>query len=206
MRRLVVLLLFLPAFAEEADVEALVRKAMEAYRAGRKHDAVDLLTKAANLIQKEGERGLVAFLPAAPEGWRREEVQSSSGTWGSGESAFQWTQVDVEYVRGEEEEQVRVKVSISSSPVVVQAQKPMVDMLRNEQYLAMVNQDPDRKMKVFTKDGWNGFTVVEKEGSASLTALTEKLVCNIEAPSGDARLLGQFIGLLDWRGLGESVR
>jgi hypothetical protein len=190
---------------QPADVESLVRKAMEAYRAGRKQEAVDLLTKAANLIQKENERGLVAFVPAAPQGWKREEVQSSSGTWGSGEAALQWTQADAQYLE-EGKEEPGVRIILSSSPMLVDGHKDMVEQMKNDQFLAMMNQDPNRSVKRFSRDGWAGCITAEKGGATTLVALKDKLVCQIEVPGGDAKVLDRFAALVDWPGLAGAVR
>jgi len=195
---------FLPARADEAEVTKLVEKAMAAYRDGRKQEAVDLLQKAAALIQKENEKGLAAFLPAAPEGWKREPLQTSSGVWGSGEDTFQWTQVEATYVRERGEEQV--KITISSSPVLLESMKPLAEMMKNAQYLAMMNQDPNRSVKPFSRDGWSGMRQVEKGGTAMVMGTTAKLMAQVDAPGGDEKLLDRFTGLIDWKGLAGAVR
>lgn len=195
---------FAPVRAEEADVAKTVEKAMQAYREGRKQEAVELLQKAAAMIQKENEKGLVAFLPAAPKGWKQEPVQTSSGVWGGGADTFQWTQVEATY--REEKGEGEVKITLSSSPTLVESMKPLVEMMKNEQYRQMMNQDPDRKVAPFSRDGWSGMVQHEKGGTASVLAMSGKLMCQIEVPGGDAKLLDRFTGLVDWKGLAGAVR
>ncbi len=187
---------------DDGGVEDLVNQALEAYRSGKKQQAAELLQKAASLIQKEGEQGLASFVPEAPEGWEREDIDSQSGTWGSGGQSFQWTQVSTRYKKGECE----VRLTISSSPQLLQAQKAMVDALQNEQYRKMMNSDPDRKVDLFSRDGWSGMTQIEKGGDISRFAIGEKLMCQIEISSGDEATLEQFSGLIDWSGLGAAQR
>ncbi|GEM_PF-5438116 len=194
--------LSIPVWCEEGDVEDLVNRGLEAYRAGRKQEAADLLQKAASLVQKEGAQGLASFLPPAPEGWTREEIDSQSGTWGSGGEAFQWTQAAVDYHHGED----HVRLTFSSSPQLIEAQRAMVDMMQNEQYRKAMNMDPNRSVDLFNRDGWAGMTQIEKGGDASIMAFTDKLMCQIEVQSGAEELLGQFADLLDWAGLAASAR
>lgn len=205
MRALPVVLclaLSLPAWCDDENVEDLVNRALEAYREGKKNEAADLLQKAASIIQKEGEQGFATFAPAAPEGWTRGEVQSDSGTWGSSGQTFQWMQVSAEYTKGD----TQLTLTISSSPQLLEAQKGMVTMMQNEQYLKAMNMDPDRKVTVFSRDGWSGWTEVEKEGRVSRFAITDKLMCQLEMPAGDEATINQFSDLLDWKGLAGAVR
>ncbi len=196
------LCLSISALGDDGGVEELVNQALDAYRSGKKQQAAELLQKAASLIQREGEQGLASFVPAAPEGWERDDIDSQSGTWDSGEQSFQWTQISTAYRKGD----CRVKLMISSSPQLLQAQKAMVDMLQNEDYRKMMNSDPSRKVDLFARDGWSGFTQTEKDGDVSRFALTEKLMCQIEISSGDEAALEQFSGLIDWGGLGAAQR
>lgn len=191
-----------PAWADGEGVEDLVNRALEAYREGNKGEAADLLQKATSLIQKEAEVGLVGFLPPAPEGWERNEVDSESGTWGAGRQVFQWMQASVEYLRGD----TVVRLTISSSPQLIEAQRSMVEMMQSEEYRNAMNMDPSHKVNLFQRDEWSGVDQVDKNGGVSRIALTKKLLCHIEITRGDAATLEQFSNLIDWKALAESVR
>lgn len=193
--------LTLPAWCDEG-VEDLINQAIEAYREGRKQEAADLLQKAAGLIQKEGERGFASFLPPAGDGWERGEVDSQSGTWGSGGQTYQWTQVSADYTKGD----ARVEISISSSPQLIEAQKAMAEMVKDEGYRAAMMADGEQKIDLFTRDGWSGWTQVEKDGNATRWAISEKLMIQIEVSGGDEATLNRFSDQLDWAGLAASAR
>ena len=100
------------------ETEKLIEGGLQAYRKGHHQAAVEMLQKAINKIQKEGTRSLADFLPKV-DGWKADEPDSSSGSWGAGDQQFQWSQVDCTYRDGD----AKVEVTITNSPMLVQSQQ-----------------------------------------------------------------------------------
>ncbi|MHC5044567.1 MAG: hypothetical protein ACYTGI_19590 [Planctomycetota bacterium] len=73
----------------KASVETLIQEGLASYKAGKHQAAIQSLQKAIGLIQQSAAKGLMSFLPAAPEGWEADPATSKSGNWGAGESAIQ---------------------------------------------------------------------------------------------------------------------
>ncbi|MHC4974643.1 MAG: hypothetical protein ACYTG3_20200 [Planctomycetota bacterium] len=107
----------------KASVEKLIQEGLEAYKAGKNQEAILKLQKAIGLIQQSAAKGLEAFLPAAPDGWKADPAKSKSGNWGAGEAAVTWTQASCRYIR--ESDNLKVEVTISDSPQIIQGQKAL---------------------------------------------------------------------------------
>jgi FtsP/CotA-like multicopper oxidase with cupredoxin domain len=67
------------AGAAADEVEAAIGAALEAYRAGELDRAKEELDYASTLLGQQKARGLTAFLPAAFDGWTREDGEATTG-------------------------------------------------------------------------------------------------------------------------------
>lgn len=182
---------------QESSVESLARRAVEAHRAGRHQEAIDLFQAAIALIQADEERGLVAFLPAAPEGWQRSEPESTSGAWGAGANGWTWTQVSARYTQVEGEGDV--EATISNSPTLTMAYQGMAQMLKNPQYAEMLNQDPTRKIELLdVGEGWTAWKMTQPSETEVL-AFSEGLM--VQLRSEDPSVLEGLWKDVDFAGL-----
>ena len=181
------------------EVDVLITKAQAAYRGGKTQEAVDLLQKAIQKIQQSGEKGIVACLPPVAEGWKADPADSTSGSWGVGGEAMQWTQVERTYER--EKDPVRVSVTITSSPQLMLGPKQMLQMLENPQYRAMLNQDPSQKIEVVKAEGFAGFKTLEKDSSAQVMLMGESFMVMVDVDRCDDALLDTFMKGLDLKTL-----
>jgi hypothetical protein len=187
----------------EAQVEALIQAGLEAYRAGQPQVAIQKLQKAINLIQRSAEKGLLSFLPAPPEGWKADAPKSHSGSWGGGESAIQWTEASRDYRR--ESDGLRVEVTLSDSPQIIQGQLQALKVYENPQMLRMMNQDPNREIALIDADGWKGWTVTEKGKRAQTMAICRSVMVRIEVGRDDAKARDVFWNALDRKGIAAAV-
>jgi len=181
------------AAAQDADpVEALIQGALAAYRDGRSQEAIRLLHTAISAMQHEEDAGtLKACLPAAPEGWTVEVPRMVVGSYGGpdGES-FQMTQISRTY---KHENGARVDVQITNSPQLVLPQRQLAETFANEQNVKMMNQDPNKTVKTYRKDGWTGWTQIDKTGdTAEAIALGDKLMVTLRVNRADTRIFEQF--------------
>jgi hypothetical protein len=187
----------------KVQVEALIQGGLEAYRAGRHQEAIQKLQKAIGVIQRSAEKGLTSFLPAPPEGWKAEAPKSSSGAWGSGESAVQWTQVSRRYKR--ESDGLRVEVTFSDSPQIIQGHLAALKAYENPQMLQMLNQDPNRKIELLDEDGWKGWKQTEKGQRVQTLAIYRSVMVMIEVSGDDAKVSDTFWSGVDRKGIAASV-
>ena len=99
----VVLFLATLTIAEDADPTkkalGLIGKGRDALAEGRTVEAIEHLQAAIAVIQQMATSGLAAFLPEPLAGWTARKVDTTSGSWGSGEDAFQWNQASRRYDR-----------------------------------------------------------------------------------------------------------
>ncbi|MHC4135843.1 MAG: hypothetical protein ACYTDU_04535 [Planctomycetota bacterium] len=187
----------------EAQVEALIQEGLKAYQAGQHREAIQRLQKAIGIIQQSAEKGLVSFLPAPAEGWKAEAPKSSSGNWGAGESAIQWTQVSRRYKR--ESDGLKVEVTISDSPQIIQGQLQALKAYENPQMLQMLNQDPNRRIALVDADGWKGWKITEKGQRAQTMAIHQSVMVMIDVRSDDEKVRDAFWGGVDRKGIAATV-
>ncbi|MGQ0613245.1 MAG: hypothetical protein ACT4PV_05850 [Planctomycetaceae bacterium] len=205
------LILLLPiAFAQgeekppppaDAALLAQVDKARAAIVAGKQQDAVPYLQEAIRFIQEAALKGITAFLPKRDKPWVMGEIESNTGTWGSGKEAYQWSQTSRTYERDEQ----RVVVTISTSPQLIEAQRAGLEMFRNPQMRAMLQQDEERTVEFIDADGWFGMLTTEREGGSSMIVLHKKVMVNLELATGSATLAREFWESIDRRGLAAAV-
>lgn len=187
----------------EAQVETLIQQGLEAYRAGQPQVAIQRLQKAIGLIQRSAEKGLASFLPEPAEGWKAEAPKSSSGNWGTGESAVQWTQASRRYKR--ESDGLRVEVTISDSPQIIQGHLQALKAYQNPQMLQMMNQDPKRKIELLDADGWKGWRITEKGQGAQTMAVFRSVMVMIEVQGEDAKARDAFWEAVDRKGIAAAA-
>ena len=186
-------------------VEALIQEGLEAYRAGRHQVAIQRLQKAIGIIQTAVQKGLESFLPEPAEGWKADPAKSQSGNWGAGESAVQWTQASRRYER--ESDGLRVEVTISGSPQIIQGQLQALKLYENPQMVKMMNQDPKKKIELIDADGWKGWTTTEKgkRARAQTMAIYKSVMVMIEVRGDDAKARDDFWNGVDKKGLAAAV-
>ena len=184
-------------------VEALIQEGLAAYKAGQHQVAIQRLQKAIGIIQKSAEKGLASFLPEPAEGWKADPAKSQSGNWGAGEGAIQWTQVSRRYKR--ESDGLKVEVTISDSPQIIQGQLQALKLYENPQMLQMMNQDPDRKVTLVDADGWKGWNTLEKGKRAQTMAICKSVMVMIEVRGDDEKVREAFWSGVDRKGLAAAV-
>lgn len=187
----------------KAEALALIDKARAEVVAGDGQEAIDYLQKAIAAIQSSMEGGFVAFLPKPGEGWTAKEPTSSSGNWGAGANAVQFTTVERSYTRDKDE--LRVNVQITNAPQIVQAQGQALAMLKNPQMRAMLTQDPNRKVEILDEDGWMGIWTAEKDSGVELVAIQGSVLVTLRVRADDLPLAKQFWQGLDRKGLADAA-
>jgi hypothetical protein len=147
----------------------------------------------------------MSFLPAPPEGWKADPATSKSGNWGAGESAIQWTQASRRYRR--ESDGLKVEVTISDSPQIIQGQMQALKLYQNPQMLQMMNQDPNKKVELIDADGWKGWKTTQKGKRArtQTMAICQSVMVMIEVPGDDEQAREAFWNGVDRKGIAASV-
>ncbi|GJM45623.1 MAG: hypothetical protein DHS20C21_24650 [Gemmatimonadota bacterium] len=182
---------------ETPSVEKLVADALAAHKAGKSMEAIQHLQAAIDAIQQVGTKSLTSFLPPVPEDWNATEPKTINGNWGSGAQAFQWSQVTRTYTT---KDGMRVSVTFSNSPQLIASQRQMAATFGNEQMVKMMNMDPNKEIKVFKKEGWNGWTIVEKN-KASGVAFGDKIMVSVDLNRGTEEVFSKFWKQVDFDGL-----
>jgi len=197
-----------PEGGDDAAVLAAIDKGRAAFVAGKHQEAVDLLQKAIGLIQEKALAGLASFLPGRdPAQWEMGEVDSVSGSWGAGKNAFQWTQVTRTYDRKGSEDGLSVTVMISNSPQLVEAQRGMIEMLKNPAMRAMMTQGQEgQKIDLVEEGDWVGMLTTEAEGDASLQMFHKKITVQITVSPNDADVAKEFWKAIDRTKLAEAAK
>lgn len=196
-----------PAAEGDAAIVATIEKGRDAFKAGKHQEAIENLQKAIGLIQAIASKGLAVFLPARDaEQWEMAEVDTQNGNWGSGESSFQWTQVSRRYTKKGEEGGPEVNVMISNSPMLIEAQRGMVQMLKDPAMRAMMAQNQDgQKLDFVEEGGWLGMITTEKE-SCNAQIFHTKVMVQIESNTGDEKLVKEFWAAIDKDGLAGASK
>jgi hypothetical protein len=181
----------LPATTATADaVRDKGLAAIEAWEAGRAEDAIELFQEAIGVIQGGTEAGVARALPDRAGEYVGGDVESASGTWGSGAQSVQWISATRRYeVPGTER---RVAVTLSTSPGLVRAQRAKLANYEDLETLARMNTAPGKKVELVDESGFRGWTTVEAGKEAHMAAVGEKLVMTIDVLDGDAAALAAF--------------
>ena len=148
----------------------------------------------------------MSFLPAAPDGWKADPAKSKSGNWGAGESAITWTQATRRYHR--ESDGLKVEVTISDSPQIIQGQMQALKLYQNPQMLQMMNQDPNKKIELIDADGWTGWKTTEKgkRPRTQTMAIYKSVMVMVEVRrSDDEQVRETFWNGVDRKGIAASV-
>ena len=202
-------LLFALALAGDPAVDeailASIDKGREAAKAGKDQEAIESLQKAIGLIQKKGMKNLATFLPARDEKtWDMGEVDTQTGNWGSGEQSFQWSQVSRRYTKKGDESGADVNVMISNSPQLIEAQRGMVQMLKDPAMRAMMQQG-EQKIEFIEEGGWLGMITAEGDGCNAMIFHT-KIMVQIQVSQGNADLAKEFWKAVDKDGLAAAQK
>jgi len=189
------------------DVLAAIDKGREAFNAGKDQEAIEQLQKAIGLIQAKALKGLEAFLPTRDEReWEMGEIDSQSGNWGSGETAFVWSQVQRRYTKKGSDDGPEVTVMITSWPQMIEGQRAMVQMYKDPAMRALLAQDPNApKMEFIEKDGWVAM-VTKQEQDCNVVAFHEKIMVQVQVNKPDDAIAKEFWGAMDAKGLGEATK
>ena len=190
----------------EAAILESIDKGRDAFKAGKHQDAIESLQKAIGLIQAIASKGLAAFLPTRDaEQWETGEVETQNGNWGSGESSFQWTQVSRRYTKKGEDDGPEVNVMISNSPQLIEAQRGMVQMLKDPAMRAMMAQSQEGKLYFIEEGGWLGMITTQKD-DCSAQIFHTKVMVQIEVTNGDDKLAKEFWAAIDKDGLAGASK
>ena len=191
-----------PGIAEDPKEAILARidQGREAFAAGRTQAAIDHLQKAIALMQSETTKGLAGSLPAVPVGWKAGEPLTNSGSWGSGEGAFQWNSASRTYTR--EADGVKVDITFSSSPQLVESQRAMLKMYEDPEMRKMLSQAGGQKIEVVKRDGWEGLSIIDEGKGATIAAFRGKTMLTITVSNGAAEILDKFWSTVKLSGSG----
>jgi len=185
--------------AEPASVDSLVQDALQAYKEGRADDAVELLNKAIGVIQEGQQKGLATFMPEPPKGWKADEIEKSSASFGSSGQSQQWIQVTRRYYPDKEGSDLHVEITLTNSPQLIQVQEAASQIYRNPQMLQLMNQDPNKKIEVFDQAPWFGWRIIEKGDSANGIAYCKSRMVTVNVSQGDQAALDLFWKAIDFK-------
>lgn len=198
------------AESTDKDVEAKIESALKAYRSGQTGEAMSSLQEAISLIQRSAEKGLAAYFPKAPEGWKASKLDSQSlSTGGSDNGGGSWTTLSQNFTR--EKDPLKVTVTLANSPQLIQAQKGMLAAFKNPEMLKAMNADPNRQVKLIEQDGWVGLRQITKgkggsdKGRGEVTVYTDSCVLTMQVDSDDQAVLETFWKSIDLKGLAGAA-
>ena len=208
-RTLIVILIILisvVAFAADPKADAIkhIDQGKAALQADKAQEAIVHLQKAISLIQKTLMTGFTAFLPDVWEGWEAAEPKSTSGSWGSGEDAFQWMQVERRYTR--KSDKLIARIQITSMPQLITGYRTGMEQFKNPMVREMLTKDPNTTVEYIDADGWIGLLQVKKGGSSECTAVHQKIAVTIRIRKDDMSLLTKYWEAVDRKGLADSMK
>lgn len=155
-------------------------------------EAIERLQKAIGALQSLIAKGLESFIPKAPKGWRRENIKSSSGNWGSGQNTMQWHQVSCRFVSDDGK---MVEMTLSNSPQMIQTSRAAAKMYADPNMVAMLNKNPDTKVESVQAGEWIGFIVSNRGRRATMTVMAEKVMVGFTSSTGDFDSVKKFWNL-----------
>jgi len=179
------------------DVEELIEKGRKAYLQEDFKQAHQLLQKAVAAISDNISAAFTPFLPAAPVGWQKGEVDSNTTSMATADGNVRVTETECEYKKSESD--AEVEIYITNSPQIVQPYEQMSK--RGGMMKGIMKQ---RGLEVKEKDGW--FIVIEKRGEANheLTAVQRSIVIKVQhAPEQEIAQL--FFDVIDLPGLLQAA-
>jgi len=191
-----------PAKASKAVIESEIAAGLKAFQAGKTQDSIAHLQKAISLMQDVLGGDLARYLPKAPKGWEAGEIKKQSYA-GTGTATATITQITRVYVRTADK--VKVRISLTNSPQLIQGQKAALKAFRNPQMLRIINQDPKKQAKLIDRDGWAGWSMIEKGRRAAVTAFSEACALTIRLSQAEADVLEMFLTSTDLKGLAKTM-
>ena len=116
----------------------------------------------------------------------------------------QWTQVSRYYTRKKDRQ--KVTILLSNSPSIVNIQKTIWQSYQNPMILAMLNKDPNVQVSIVKdREGWSGYTTVEKGKSAKAVLFITGCLLTVETPGDGMALVEQFLGLMDLKAMAKAL-
>ncbi|MEN8150100.1 MAG: hypothetical protein ABFS86_09765 [Planctomycetota bacterium] len=204
----IVVFAFLAGAATAGDPKAealkLIDQGKAALEADKAQEAIESLQKAIGIIQKTMATGFAAFLPELGAEWEAAKPETSSGSWGTGENSFQWTQLQQRYTR--KSDKLSVSVTMTSWPQLVTAWRTAMEQFKNPMMREMMSKDPDQKTEFIDTDGWVGMLQTMKGKSSKCTAVHGKVAVVIEFREDDMALLKKIWDGVDRKGMAAAVK
>ena len=180
------------------DALALIEKGRTAIAADKITDAIDHLQAAIDKLQTLVAKGLVAWLPKAPTGWKREEPKLETGSWGGGGQSMQWNAARCRYLS--ENGRLVINAQLSTQPKMLEATRQAAQMYANAELVKMINNDPDTTIESLKEGEWVGWIISQKGRDASLVAMTKKVMLSLSVNSDSIALLKPFWAAFDNKG------
>ena len=183
-----------------ATALAHIEKAKAAIAARRGPEAVAYLQRAIGALQT----GLGKFFPRL-EGLTLKGPHETSGTSQSRGQAHQWHNANGRY----EGENVKLTMTISSSPTIVKGQRAGVEA--QLKMLQMLNQNPNMKIEAIPAEGgWTGWIMEQTRGkgrkSANMVAVHKSVTVMIATQKGGSvELVRKLWAKVDKKGLAEAT-
>lgn len=187
---------------EAAAVETEIATGLKAFKAGKLHDAIKHLQKAISRIQEMLGGDLVQYFPKAPKGWEAGEIKKQSQS-ATGTTTSTITHITRTYVRTKDK--LRVDIALTNSPQMLKGQRAAAKAFENPMVLRMMNQDPNKRFTRINRDGWVGWSVVEKGRRAEANAFTETCLLTIRVSKAAADVLEMFLKSMDLKGLAKVL-
>ena len=188
----------------KADALKLIDQGKAALEADKAQEAIDSLQKAIGIIQKTMATGFAAFLPDLGEEWEAAKPETSAGSFGSGEEAFQWTSLERDYTR--KSDKLKVTFTLTSMPQMVMGWRTMMEQLKNPMMREAMSKDPDTKLEFIDADGWVGLLKARKGKSCECTAVHGKVAVVVKFRKDDMALLKKLWEGVDRKGLAAAVK
>lgn len=183
------------------DVETLVTKALKDYKDGKVNDAITGLQSAITIMQKSQQKGMSAFMPKAPNGWEAGEIKSDSVAGTGNETTINYTIVSCKYTKTGAADST-VEIRMTNSPVLVDAQKQMVEAYKDPAVIAAANSaNADVKLSTIDRDGWVGWMIAQKDGESTANILNGATLVMVEVKKGDESVVKAFLDAMDLKGL-----
>ena len=200
------------AFAQDTDkdVEAKIESALKAYKSGQTGEAMSSLQEAISMIQKSTEKGLAAFFPKAPEGWKASKLDSRSlSTGGSDNSGGSWTTLSQSFTR--KKDSLKVTVSLANSPQMIKAQKGIMEAFKSPDILKAMNADPNHQVTLIDQAPWAGLRQITKgkgqgdKCKCEIVVYSDSCVLTMQVDSDDQTVLDTFWTSTDLKGLAGAA-
>lgn len=187
MLRLLLLVSLLCAPAMADDVTDWMDEARAAYVAGKSDEAMQHLDTAAQLIRQQKGAKLEAALPAAPEGWTRQESGSSGGSsyLGGGTAAT------ASYER-------QVGETFSSCSVNIATDNPMLGMMMTAFASPMILSASGQKLiKVGSQKASLEYDAGDKNGTIQVV-VAQKVLVTVEGNGVSEEELRAFAAMVGY--------